>query len=92
MTLRRGTQRKTRETLKLDRPAMLHFPFLDMSSRKREIIRMASEMHKKSYIEKDPGKWTIQSLDEYNIRDILESIMGDHLITTASETFMFYED
>ncbi len=53
---------------------------------------MGIEMHKKSYIEKDPAKWTIQSLDEYNIRDILESIMGDDLITTASETFMFYED
>ena len=92
MTLRLGVQRKTRETLKLDRPAMLHFPFLDMSSRKREIIRMGIEMHKKSYIEKDPAKWTIQSIDKYNIRDILESIMGDDLITTASETFMFYED
>ena len=92
MTLRPNTEKDACAAIKLERPAMLHFPFLDMSSRKRSIIRMGIEEHKKSYLEKDPDKWEVQTLEGYNISDVLKEIMGGDHITTASETFMFYED
>ena len=92
MSLRPNTGKDARAVIELERPAMLHFPFLDMSSRKREIIRMGIEEHKKTYLEKDPDKWEVQSLEGYNISDVLKEIMGGDHITTASETFMFYED
>jgi glycosyltransferase involved in cell wall biosynthesis len=67
-------------------PSMLHFPFLDMCSLTREDMSPMGEVHKASYVEKNPDAREVCELGDYGIEDVLKNILRGETAWTVGET------
>lgn len=75
-----------------DSLSQLHFPFLNFSSLKRRDLSPGDERQKARYIEKDSNKWEIAHLENFNIDEILSSILNTNIWTvgdTHSQLFSY---
>jgi hypothetical protein len=84
--LRKGCTNKKVKIFKQTDPVMLHFPFLDMCSLRREDYSPGDEQQKRRYVETNPERWNICMLENFNINKMLEEVLRGEKIWSLGDT------
>tara|TARA_B100001123_G_scaffold447556_1_gene605478 strand:+ start:2424 stop:3632 length:1209 start_codon:yes stop_codon:yes gene_type:complete len=67
---------------------ILHFPFFQFSKEKTWGKKLGWEQHKVSYVEPDPKKWKVESLDEFGVTSVMSQLLGNEKMWVVPGEFI----